>query len=624
MGNCFCKQKHHKMSESPVVAVIGSTGYVGKFIMPVFLDSLKNGKLKELRVLTAPEKMNSEKIQSYASAGAKVMSVDYKQVSSVTTALNGVDAVVSTLGTGEGIEDVKTILLDALVAAKVKLYFPSEFGTNHYKFLNYNHPLFEGKRKHFKQAKERGLNTIRILTGDIMEATFGKWFGLDCVSGVWTLVGNAADIPCAMTAERDLGRFTVEAILLAHSDVSGCPDEIEVYSDMKTLREYAKGFDKVSGRVTKIEQVPLEEFKAEYEKSADKEFVKLLMMMFAEGAYDFSNATGNQLLNPNEAKQFKMAVPPVVAVIGSTGYVGKFVMPAFLDGLKDGKLNELRVLTVQEKLKSEQIQSYVTSGAKAMVVDFKKVSTVTTALTGVDAVVSTIGTGDGIEDVKTALLDAMVAAKVKLYFPSEFGTNHYKFLNYNHPFFDGKRKHFKQAKERGLKTIRMLTGDFMEFAFSKLLGLDCVSGVWTLVGNAADIPCAMTAERDLGRFILEAIFHGLSDVSGCPDEIEVYSDMKTLREYAKGFDKVSGRVTKIEQVPLEEFKAEYEKSADKEFVKLLMMMFAEGAYDFSNATGNQLLNPNETVWKLKKFEEYAKESGGIPWKDAEVDVNVTV
>ncbi|CAL8126578.1 unnamed protein product [Orchesella dallaii] len=301
MGNCFCRaQERTKMSGPPVVAVIGATGYVGKCIMPAFLDALKGGRLQEVRVLTVKEKLNSQQLQSYATSGAKVVTVDYKNVSTVSMAFQGVDAVVSTLGTGEGIEDVKTVLLDALVAAKVKLYFPSEFGTNHYKCPNYSHPLFDGKRKHFSQAKELGLNPIRMLTGDIMEATFGKWFGLDCISGVWTLVGNAPDIPCAMTAERDLGRFTLEAILLAHSDISKCPDEIEVYSDMKTFRDYAKSLDKVSGREIKIVQVPVEDFKTEYEK-ADKQFEKLLMLMFAEGTYDYSNATGINLLNPNES-----------------------------------------------------------------------------------------------------------------------------------------------------------------------------------------------------------------------------------------------------------------------------------------------------------------------------------
>lgn len=87
-------------------------------------------------------------------------------------------------------------MIDALVSAKVKVYFPSEFGTNHYK-ISHNHPVFEGKRNHFKCAQENGLRSIRILNGDIMESTFGKWFGLDCNSRVWTIVGNGADIPCA-------------------------------------------------------------------------------------------------------------------------------------------------------------------------------------------------------------------------------------------------------------------------------------------------------------------------------------------------------------------------------------------------------------------------------------------
>lgn len=57
---------------SPVVAVIGSTGYVGKCLMPDFLDACKERKLKELRVLTSQKKINEELVQSYVKAGAKV------------------------------------------------------------------------------------------------------------------------------------------------------------------------------------------------------------------------------------------------------------------------------------------------------------------------------------------------------------------------------------------------------------------------------------------------------------------------------------------------------------------------------------------------------------------------
>lgn len=109
---------------------------------------------------------------------------------------------------------------------------------------------------------------------------------------------------------------------------------------------------------------------------------------------------------------------------------------------------------------------------------------------------------------------------------------------------------------------------------------------------------------------MEAVLLAYSDVAKCPDELEVYSDIKTLREYAKALDKVSMRETKIELLQLEDLKTEFETTQN--FQKLIMLMYSEGVYDYSNATGNQLLNRNETVWKLKSFEEYAKETGGIP------------
>lgn len=127
----------------------------------------------------------------------------------------------------------------------------------------------------------------------------------------------------------------------------------------------------------------------------------------------------------------------------------------------------------------------------------------------------------------------------------------------------------------------------------------------------------MTAQRDVGLFTLEALLLALaySGTSKCPDELEVYSDLRTLREYAKAFEAVSGKEIKFEQVPLETFKEEYEKT--QEFEKLLMLLFAEGAYDYSKSTGNETLNPAESGWKLKKIEKFAEETGGVPGKESD-------
>lgn len=122
--------------------------------------------------------------------------MDYKNTSTVTTALQGVDVLVSALGT-EGVDEVRETIIKASVEAGVKVYFPSEFGTNHYQ-ISYQHPLFEGKHDHFVKAKEQGLNPIRMLVGHIMECSFGKWFGLDTEAGVWTVVGDGT-VPSGST-----------------------------------------------------------------------------------------------------------------------------------------------------------------------------------------------------------------------------------------------------------------------------------------------------------------------------------------------------------------------------------------------------------------------------------------
>lgn len=114
----------------------------------------------------------------------------------------------------------------------------------------------------------------------------------------------------------------------------------------------------------------------------------------------------------------------------------------------------------------------------------------------------------------------------------------------------------------------------------------------------------------MARFTLEAVLLAHSDITKVPDAIEVYSDIRTLKEYAKALDKVSKRETKWQIRQVEDVKAEFK--ATQGFHTLVSLLFSEGAYNYPNANGNQLLNPNESVWKLKKIEEYAQETGGIP------------
>lgn len=224
---------------------------------------------------------------------------------------------------------------------------------------------------------------------------------------------------------------------------------------------------------------------------------------------------------------------------------------------------------------------------------------------------STLGThGENLKESRLAILGALELANVKIYFPSEFGGNHYKRTKRIHPDFEGKKEHFRQAQEKGIKTIGILCSLIMESSFSAWLGLDNQKEVWTLVGNG-EVPVAVSAEKDIARFTLEAVLKAYADPINFPELVEVYSDMKTMKEYAEAFDTVAGRPTKLEFTPIEQAVAHY-ATTKEQFVYLLQLLMGEGAFDCSDANGNELLNPGQSIWKLKSIQDYASETNGRP------------
>ncbi|KFX85799.1 hypothetical protein V490_09403 [Pseudogymnoascus sp. VKM F-3557] len=100
------------------VAIAGGSGLVGK---PVVNALLKSGKF----TLTA---LVRESSTFTFPSGVKVVKVDFDSVASLTEALKGQDALVSTIGNAalQG----QNLLVDAAVAAGVSRFLPSDFGSN--------------------------------------------------------------------------------------------------------------------------------------------------------------------------------------------------------------------------------------------------------------------------------------------------------------------------------------------------------------------------------------------------------------------------------------------------------------------------------------------------------------
>lgn len=92
------------------------------------------------------------------------------------------------------------------------------------------------------------------------------------------------------------------------------------------------------------------------------------------------------------------------------------------------------------------------------------------------------------------------------------------------------------------------------------------------------------------------------------------SDVRTLREYAAILDAAAGKgkVTKFQCQSLEEAITKY--NAKKDFLTIFPLLYETGtaSLKMEEANGNALLNPEESCWTLKKFEEFAEETGGEP------------
>ncbi|KAH7388957.1 hypothetical protein BKA64DRAFT_735099 [Cadophora sp. MPI-SDFR-AT-0126] len=154
------------MSSIKNVAVVGASGNLGAPVLKAILDS---GKFN-VTVITRPVS------KSTFPSEVKVIKADYTSVDSLTSALKGQDAVVSTVGT-DGFQG-QAILIDAAIAAGVKRILPSEFGSDYSNPKSAALPVFGYKvaiRKHLEDKIAAGAN---ITYTYVVNSLFLDW-GID-------------------------------------------------------------------------------------------------------------------------------------------------------------------------------------------------------------------------------------------------------------------------------------------------------------------------------------------------------------------------------------------------------------------------------------------------------------
>ena len=155
-----------------------ASGNLGSHILKALVDANFN-----VTVLTRSNK------PGLYDAKVKVVEVDYASVESLTAALKGIDALVCSLGHA-GLES-QTLLIDASVAAGVKRFIPSEYGscTTNPKVASFPIyvPMFKIKNYLEEKAKEGQLTWTVLACGAFLEFIFNQPFLLDYANHKATL-----------------------------------------------------------------------------------------------------------------------------------------------------------------------------------------------------------------------------------------------------------------------------------------------------------------------------------------------------------------------------------------------------------------------------------------------------
>ncbi|RFU82039.1 oxidoreductase [Trichoderma arundinaceum] len=148
------------------IAIAGASGNVGKVLVKALLDA---GNFN----VTALKRSSSS---STFPDKVKVIDVDFDSVDSLTAALKGQDVLLSAVG-ASALGDEQKRLIDASIAAGIKRFLPSEFGSNLDNELTAKLPVFEAKVEVQNYLREKAKTTPLTYTL-VYSGPFLDW-GLD-------------------------------------------------------------------------------------------------------------------------------------------------------------------------------------------------------------------------------------------------------------------------------------------------------------------------------------------------------------------------------------------------------------------------------------------------------------
>ncbi|KAJ4152729.1 hypothetical protein LMH87_009252 [Akanthomyces muscarius] len=265
------------MSARPTVAIAGATGNLGAKIAEGFLEQQFRERFLDVIVLA---RSRSSKAEHLVTQGATLRL--YTE-DNLKEALTGVDVLINAVGPSG--HHFKEALLRSIPGSAVRLYFPSEFGVDHY-VHDFPHEEWDAKKAHFRLATEliHGVSVCRVYAGLFLEDSIGPWFGFDTKTGKYEAVGDPAQ-RTSYTSMHDVGKALA---VLASRTADTVPPEMHLSGDSKSMLEIAEIMEANGAGRVEVTHVPLESYKAGVLARPSPTPERYLRFLMGEGKIDHS------------------------------------------------------------------------------------------------------------------------------------------------------------------------------------------------------------------------------------------------------------------------------------------------------------------------------------------------
>lgn len=237
----------------PTLVIVGANGTLGPYVISAVLsDTFKNSYNMPIRVVTR-DSSKTAAIFPNSKDDIKYYNADIATGEGLKVAFEGADVVVNLLGIGV----THNTVTDAAAAAKVKLYFPSEFGIDYVNSGKYQ-KLFQGKVDALKYAKSLpGLKTVAVITGTFAEMlyTVPPFAGINFPEQGQLQYFGDIDNKFSTTSLVDVGKTIAALGTKRPEDV---PEIINVAGEIVSPRILHETYEKVSGNKLELVGLPLE------------------------------------------------------------------------------------------------------------------------------------------------------------------------------------------------------------------------------------------------------------------------------------------------------------------------------------------------------------------------------